>query len=168
MSIADRMQPVEVPVSGCRCIGAPHTNDSVFLAPKLTAPMAYAAFAMMNAAGPSPAARTAALGTVWRELGVVAWSFLDQDGEPVPITPDSLEEYLPWNAGGFAVAQRADELYSEDLVAPLVQRSRRSSLDTPTEPSISANGSTQPQPHKPSKPSSPQSTDGNPSEALAP
>lgn len=167
MTAEDRGQPVEVALEGCRCPGTPHPHDIVYLAPHLSSDMGYAALGALNGAGNSAARRTAALGKVWRELGIVGWSFLDGEGKGVPITVENLDEYLPWGDGGFTVAQKADDLYSGELLAPLAQRSPNSSPDGRMESSTSANSESSPQPLKPSKPSSPDATDGKPSEDAA-
>jgi hypothetical protein len=75
---------------------------------------------------------------VFLRYGISGWTFTDEKHEPVPVTADAIDEWLPWDEGGFEVADRADDLYAATVIAPLVRRSGPSPSPTPEEPSTSA------------------------------
>jgi hypothetical protein len=78
---------------------------------------------------------TEKLGRLYVERGVVRWSFVDDGGEPVPVTRALLGR-LNWDAI-FPIANKAAELYSEALVRPLVAQASKSSSNGHTAPSTS-------------------------------
>lgn len=79
-----------------------------------------------------------ALGRVYVAYGVADWSFLDDEGKPIPVTHDNALRALPWGRGGKEVADRAAELYAPAVLRPLVERARRSSRVTSIDGSTSA------------------------------
>jgi hypothetical protein len=76
------------------------------------------------------------LSTVWIRHGVADWTFLDDLGNPIPVTPDNVTRALPFTKGGRLVADKADDLYAEAVTAPLVERvaalSKRGPTHTPS------------------------------------
>ena len=77
--------------------------------------------------------------------GVEAWSVVDDKDKPVPVTRDTIREYLlskPVAAG--PVADAADELYQEAVMLPLLRRAQNSSPPTPTGGLTSAPTSSEP------------------------
>ena len=160
------MEPVKVLVGVCRCPNSPHGEDAVYLRPNVSVPLGTAATnvsqAVMNdyldkhpdlrdrlagaddrdakirelAKATLPDA-TAGLAQVYLEYGIVAWTFVDAKGQPRPVTPETIAELLPWDEGGMEVGERADELYSDRVFAPLARRSARSSPPGPTAPPTS-------------------------------
>lgn len=76
------------------------------------------------------------LGRVYLEFGIVRWTFVDEEGKPVPVER-ALIRKLSWQAV-FPVANAASTLYSEDLLRPLVGAASRSSPNGHTAPSTSA------------------------------
>lgn len=139
-------ETVPVRVGDCRCPGTPHTNgDYVRLSAKLSARAGAAAMQAWKDAPPVMADMMGMLADVYLNHCIVSWDFLrettDDKGKQqfvaVPIDRDTIEEFLPWAEGGQEVAQRADELYSADLLVPLARRTSRSSPDGLTGPSTS-------------------------------
>jgi hypothetical protein len=120
-----------------------------------------AAWMAIKIHGGDPVALQGALSQVYLLFGPVAWSFTDEKGEAIPIAvndpsfPETLDRLLPFAKGGMEVAEAGDELYSNEVLAPLVERRARLSQDGPTTGLTSVSpigGST---PRRPSKRSSP-------------
>jgi hypothetical protein len=135
---------VDVNVGACRCPTGPHAplGDTVSLAPKLTVPMGAALTLRLRGAHPD-------LPSVQGDLvagylapspigAITGWSFVDEKGEPMPITQENIDTLLPWENGGMEVAEKADELYSSDLLAPFVKRLSKLSNTGQTDDSTSA------------------------------
>ena len=184
MSIADRGQPVEVNVGDCRCPGSPHALDTVWLKPELDVPLAIAANAAIRSievgelsAGEANAEVQYVLTGVYLRHSIVRWTFTDEKGLDIPITPSNVARLLPWGNGGGEVVEAADNLYSEKLFAPLVAAmavlekaqeearppTRKSSGNGRTASPTSATPSSGDTPPEPSSPSSPTSSAGQPS-----
>lgn len=143
MTTGDGMHPVTVPVGPCRCIGgadAPRhpDGDEIYLAPEPSLTMGLRANGAIAKADNDPAMLEILLGRVFIEDGITGWTFVDEDGDPFGVTPANIERLLPWNRGGSAVAEKANDLYGEAILAPLAKRSLNMSKPGPT------NGSTSP------------------------
>jgi len=154
------------------------SKGTVYLAPKLTVPMGAAAMAVINMVpagiGPMQAAITGSLFAPAPAGGIVAWegSRFERKGDDgiiksEEITAEAIERLLPWTDGGAAIAEKIEELYSEDLFRPLAERRSKASPLTPTAVSTSAEQSGTPgsrssgsKPPKPSKRSSPNGSAG--------
>ena len=142
------LTPVPVAVA-CRCPGTPHDGDSVYLRPKLGlhAGMVAQRKVIDLASGGSESADAdeimASLAEVFCRYGVIEWTFTDEDGKPVPVTPENVQEILLDDFGyGFPVADRAADLYTSGLLDPLLAKVSKSSPSTSTGTSTSAaNGS---------------------------
>lgn len=166
-------EPVRVALEGCRCPGSPHTGgDAVLLKPKADVPLIMAAWTELNTHNADEiAVLQGILSRIYMRLGILSWTFTDVAGKAEPITQEAIERLLPPWQGGVAVAQQADELYSEDVFAPLVSMAAeraKSSPPSPTAESTSAGPSSGESAPTPSEPSSPAATAaGTPSEAPA-
>lgn len=136
MSRFDREPDVPVIIGPCLCPGEPHDGgDVVFLAPVLSAPGGMAAQGAIESAdsGRDLVRLQEELWRVYRDHGVVSWNLTDEDGEPVPLTSSNLEQALPYAKGGRLVAEKADELYAQDVLAPfveMIERLKRSAAGT--------------------------------------
>ena len=151
----------------CSCPGTPHPDgDTVTLHPSVTLPIGVAAMSVIRSASNVPDIE-AGLAGVYLRHGIAAWTFVDADGRPVPITPPFIAAYLPWPES-LTVAEAADALYSEAVMAPLARKTSKSSPPGPTELSTSPSPSTGPTPLAPSRRSSRNATAGTPSEVPAP
>lgn len=82
---------------------------------------------------------TVGLGRVYVAYGVADWTFLDDDGQQVPVSHDNAVRALPWDRGGREVATKAAELYNGAVLRPLVERASKSSRVTSIGGSTSAN-----------------------------
>lgn len=71
--------------------------------------------------------------------GVAAWTLVDADGKPLPVTPETITERLLSDfAVAEAIADKADDLYMEPVLLPLLRKLGMSSPATPTNGSTSA------------------------------
>ena len=78
--------------------------------------------------------------------GIEKWSVVGVDGKPIAPTKPAIRELLLTNMEvALQVAEVADDLYREAVLAPLVARASISSPDTPTDESTSPT-STSPEP----------------------
>lgn len=167
------MIDTRVPVGACRCPGSPHDGgDWVELRPSPTIDIGSAVYAAVANVGDDPMALQVELTRAFLRYGIVAWSFTDAAGNPIPIAPrrpgfdDLVSGLLPFSQGGFDVSDRADSLYSEEVLRPLT--TRLSTMRLPggqTVGSTSPTRPTSPRPVKPSRPSSPRGMAGKRSAA---
>ena len=138
------MELVNVDVA-CPCPGAPHETDTVRLRPKL------GLRAGVSLQGQIVAARNAreagievnetevyaALTEGYLLHGVAEWTFTDAEGAPIPVTPDTIRSVLLDDfALASPVADRADALYAQAVILPLVD------LGSTSLPRSRTNGST--------------------------
>jgi hypothetical protein len=128
-----------IPVEGlaCRCPGSPHLDgDTVWLRKELTPEGGFAVLRAIRDAEGNVDRLPETLGRAYAESGIVDWTFLDADGEPVPCTPETRRQ-LAW-AVVYPVAERGDGLYAADLLAPLAPLLSKSSRNGHSAPSTSA------------------------------
>ena len=143
MSRFDARPPVPVSIGPCECPGTPHGDgDFVYLAPVMSAPGGMAAQAAINDGFADSIRLQEMLWRVYRDHGIVSWNLLDDEGEPVPITPENLELALPYGKGGRAISEVADGLYSEDILTPFLDLMKRLKVIGAERPKRSAAGST--------------------------
>ena len=123
MSRFDRIPDVPVSIGPCDCPGTPHGDgDFVYLAPALSAQAGMAAQGAINDASDDAVRLQELLWRIYRDHCVVGWNLLDEEGEPVPLTAENKDIALPFGKGGQAVAEKADDLYSEDVLRPFLAR----------------------------------------------
>ena len=139
------MIPVDVVVraGNCPCPGTPHSEEHVYLEPEATLPISIGAWKRMQLAEPNAAAQYVAIVNAYIPAAIRSWSFLEHDENgtlrSVRITQEAAERLIPWDKGGYEVAETADNLYSGRVTAPLVARLQRSSPTGPTASSTSPN-----------------------------
>lgn len=126
--------PVEVP---CRCpIPEPHEFDTVYLRPRLGLAGGVAVQRAVNDFLLTNERRRedVALGSLVENYliwGVAAWTLVDEHNKPLEVKPDTLQEQLIDDfERAKAVADKADELYKEPVLGPLVRRTSSSSRTT--------------------------------------
>lgn len=136
MSVLDRPDPVPVPLGFCPCAGEPHPDgDVVYLYPELpvTAGIKARAFFVEGMTGDLDSVGVQqAIAELWLSVCVASWTFLTDDGQPIPVTPENVVRALPYEKGGREVADKADDLYVEGVTSPLVQTLKRLSQPGPT------------------------------------
>ena len=87
--------------------------------------------------------------------GVASWTVVDENGEPVTLTKGAIRERLLSVPDAAAIiADAADALYAEAVLAPLLRAASNSSPPTPTEASTSAPTGSSDTPPTPPSPSS--------------
>ena len=129
--------PIEVSLGSCYCPGSPHETDIVYLAPALSMAGGMAAQSVINEGMTDPLKLQEGLAEIWLRHGVVGWNLVDEQGESLPLDRASISAALPYGKGGRLVAERADDLYAEDILAPLAERVRTISQRSRTVGSIS-------------------------------
>jgi hypothetical protein len=147
----------------CPCPGTPHDGDVVTLRDRLGFLEATAVRkGVMLAGGDGPMAtedRLAKAVEGFVLLGVVAWSLVDEEGKPVPVSKVAIaERLLTHDEAAFEVGEAADDLYAAAVLLPLLNGASKSSRTTPTEPSTSPTTGSSPTPLKRSSRSSTSST----------
>jgi len=156
---------VVVPIGPCGCTGTPHDGDEVYLARHLSMTGGMAAQAAISESDGDAIRLQELLARIWISHGIVGWNLVDADGDPLPVDTANVAARLPYGKGGMAVAERADDLYAEDILAPLRARLKRlsqlGSTDSGPRPTSRAAGSTKKRP----SPSSTATTDQEPRSA---
>lgn len=142
--------PITVPLpGGCQCPGQPHAQDETYLLPRLTFDGGAAAEAVINRHLSLSPMDTDALGRdlvrAYLTHQVAGWNLVTEDGTPLPYDPALL--LSDWETA-LAVGDRADDLYSEVLLAPLRVAVQKSLPAGPTGPSTSPRTSTASRPRK--------------------
>jgi hypothetical protein len=136
--------PVEVQIK-CICPGSPHEQDTIYLRPKLGLSGGVALQGLllrMIKEAPDTGIDADLLGGFMSEgylvNGIVGWTLVDENGQPVPVTPQTITEKL---LGDFEVAEPiaslADSLYYEPVLSPLLSKLRSSLQSSPTNSSTS-------------------------------
>lgn len=138
--MTERPGDIPVPLGECRCPGTPHAGgDVAWLLPRLSfeggaaADHAVLSFDFAERPGRNREFEVA-LGVAYLKHQVRGWNLVDEEGKQRPY--DAAELLSDWFRAR-PVAEKADELYSEGLLAPLVEAASRSSADGPTAPSTS-------------------------------
>ena len=137
-----------------------HDKDSVTLRERLDFRSSLAAQnAVYYLKGQDPDASEADLLAVLTESyllsGIESWSVVGVDGKPIEPTKPAIRELLLTRMDvAITVADVADDLYRDAVLAPLVQKASNSSSDTPTEPPTSPTSSSEEPNQNHSSPSS--------------
>lgn len=123
MSRRHTLEPVKVPLGECLCPDSPHDEDYALLRPRLLPGDAIAALSALRPDVDS-ATLQRDIGLSLLRGGLIAWNIRDEDGEPIPL--DAVEDgSLDWEETLRPIAEAANDLYSESLLRPLVERMRK-------------------------------------------
>ncbi len=144
---------------GCRCPGSPHREDWVEVTERASIQLGASVIGAIRAADGDAAAAEGFMAGACLRFGIGAWSFVDEDGDRVPIDRESTARLLPF-VDAYAVADRVLAIHGDEVLRPLTSRTSMSSRGGRTDGSTSptpATGSTR---RKPSRRSSPSATDG--------
>ena len=144
---------VPVRFRDCTCPGTPHPDgDVAYLRPYLDyAGGAEALAAIRDVAGDTDKFDQV-LGPIFIRRGVADWNLLDENGDPIPVTAEAVDA-LRWE-DAYELADRADDLYGGQVLAPLVKRMPGSSRTGRTGGSTRRPRKRSPKPLLPSEPSS--------------
>lgn len=119
----------------CTCPGNPHPDgDWVYLHPSLPFLGGMAARSVIAAVGGDPIIAEELLGKVYLRHGIAGWNLVDAKGRLRDVTPETAEAEFPWSAGGRLIVEACDELYQEEILAPLLERIEALSEPGPTGP----------------------------------
>lgn len=111
----------------CKCPGTPHgEGDSVTFPAKLPFAVATRAIGAIYSAEPATPQNAFAVYL----HAPVSWNLIDEEGHPVPLTDEALDE-LDF-ASQYEIADHGDTLYRDGLISPLVQRKNELSRNGPT------------------------------------
>lgn len=135
MSWFDSDEPIAVDLAECLCPGAPHDHDTVWLRAALGPDAGLAAMLVIRESNSDPEELEVRLGRVFLRFGIVRWTFVDDTGQVLPVNRDLIAK-LPWSAV-YPLANKASDLYSQDLLRPLVAAASKSSRNGHTARSTS-------------------------------
>lgn len=140
MGIFASREEVAVELESCHCDGSPHDHDTVWLWAELTPDGGLAATAAVNRSAPDARTLEGIIGQVWLIHGISRWTFVDDKGQPIRCDPFTISR-LDWEIVK-PVAEKANELYAEKFMRPLVARLSRSSRNGRTGTSTSRTAGT--------------------------
>lgn len=156
---------VPVELEGCRCPGTPHDHDTVWLAAEITPDGGIAAMSVIERGAPDAATMEGLLGRAYVQHNITRWTLVDEKGADVQPTPWLISR-LSYDAIK-PIAEKANELYSEKLLRPLVERLSKSSQRGQTDESTSAKPDTSTKRRKRSKQSTTATTTPNPEPSMS-
>ncbi len=136
---------VEVRAGDCPCPGHPHDVETVTLEVGedggATLALSIYAYKMLANAEGTWQAKESALVASYIPKAIIAWSFEDEQGHMVDINRQNAERLIPWDKGGHVVMERANELYSNRIIAPFLPKPSLSSTQTASPSSQLSSGS---------------------------
>jgi hypothetical protein len=122
--VTDNLIPVRM--RDCSCPGQPHAEgDFAYLKPKADLTVGLTAHAVLMLGITDAAEMIGALGRAYTISGVARWDLLDEHGKPVPVSTDAIDK-LSWTDIA-EVADKASDLYSNEVMLPLRDRLLKSS-----------------------------------------
>lgn len=135
---------ISVELGECLCPGTPHsTGDVVELRSELDLDGGLAVLSEFTSE--SKTSIVERLGRAYLRWGVSSWTFVDENGAPIPVTPERISR-LRWSGAVYRLADRAAELYGEAVLNPLVNRESGSSpsgrSDDSTSPTLPSSRTT--------------------------
>lgn len=136
MGIFASVEEIPVDLEGCLCENTPHDHDTVWLWAELTPDGGLAAQAVVNRGAPDTAVLEGLIGRIWLQHGISRWTFVDGKGNDIPPNPWNIA-HLDWEVAR-PVAEKANDLYAEKFLRPLVARMSGSSRNGRTGRSTSA------------------------------
>ncbi len=150
----------------CRCPGGPHGGgDWVRVFREVPIELGAAVIVAGREAGGDAIVAEGFMAKAFFRFGVEAWSLVDEDGDPVPITGATLAALPFFDA--YKIADVVANLHSAEILRPLLGRTSTSSPGGRTDGSTSPTPTTSRRPRKASAPSLLTVEDGSPSEAPA-
>lgn len=150
----------------CPCAGTPHESDTVIFRKVLSLAGGIAAVSAirdgLNARPGEADGITLAehLFPVYLAHAVEAWTFTNEDGDPLPLNAG---ETLPFSTK-YEITDAADDLFGEEVTRPLVMMTRKSSPLGQTPASTSRTSASGGKRRPRSAPSSPATSAGETSE----
>lgn len=122
----------------CPCPGTPHPDgDTVTLRDKPTLHMGTTALGWASKQATDEAPTSGDIAELYLREGVLAWTFIGEDGAPRPVSEEGLDWLLDDYELAYPIADAASELYTEAIFRPLVARLPKSSRTSRTTASTS-------------------------------
>ena len=149
---------VQVLLGPCTCPGTPHERDEVYLRPKLGMARALAIIKTLPVNDMAVTEMQLALG--YARFGIESWNLSNGTGQPMEVDGEHLTRFAEEDPRAIVVAMRGDDLYSEEVMAPLRSMAAASSPTSATTDATSASTGTPPSTtrRKRSRPSSTSTT----------
>ena len=139
------MSVVEI---ACVCPGTPHERDTVNLREVMDfvhgKALRYRVQLLEDAERADAALVLATLTEGYLLYGIESWTLVDADGKPLPVSAETIRLALLSRPEADEVSDRADELYAEAVMLPLLRRAQNSSPPTPIDESTSATTGSEP------------------------
>ena len=117
---------VAVRFRDCMCPGTPHDGrdgaddgDYVYMRPVLGFAAGAEALRKMGESDGDVARIAELVGPTYIREGVVGWNLIAEDGGAAPLDIGSILDNFGW---AYPIADKADDLYSQAVLAPLLQR----------------------------------------------
>ncbi len=126
MAIAES---VRVPLGPCTCPGTPHEQDEVHLRPKLGMARALAIIRTLPVNDLAVTEMQLALG--YARFGIESWNLSNGTGLPMEVDGEHLTRFAEEDPRAIVVAMRGDELYADEVMAPLRSLGAASSQTSP-------------------------------------
>jgi len=150
----------------CPCPGTPHPDgDTVTLRDKPTLRMGTQVIGLSSAQAQTGLPSAGDITELFVREGILAWTFVLEDGSPRPLDAEGIQWLVDDYAVAYPIAERASELYTEVIFAPLLAQAtepRRSSPTSRTGASTSASSQRSRKLQSVSASSSPDTSDGAP------
>ena len=149
----------EVPIP-CICAGTPHEQDTIYLREKLGFRAVSAIkYQILIAKGEDPGMSAGeVIGLLSEQYllsGIEAWTLLDAEAQPIQVNRQSITaEILGRPEVALEIADKADDLYAQTVMLPLLGLGWKSSPDGQSNGSTSATNGSSRKPRKRSKRSS--------------
>jgi len=131
---------VRVPLGPCTCPGTPHEQDEVYLRPKLGMARALAIIRTLPVNDIAVTEMQLALG--YARFGIESWNLSNGTGKPMEVDGEHLTRFAEEDPRAIVVAMRGDDLYSEEVMAPLRSMAAASSPTSSTTDETSATNGT--------------------------
>ena len=129
--------------TACFCAGSPHPRDRFVLPAELPPRAGIASITALASVGQSGDAAAALIWAILVNGGIASWNLVDDEGNPLPITPDNVTARVTWQKGGVELSNAAFAQYvnGKDLtpfgLTTSRKRTAKSSPNGQTEPSTS-------------------------------
>jgi hypothetical protein len=142
--------------TACFCAGSPHERDRFVLPAELPPRAGIAAVTTLAQVGEHGDAAGALIEAILYNGGIKEWNLVDEDGKPLPLTPDNVASRVTWQRGGVELANAVFQQYvnGKDLtpfgLATSHKTSGKSSRNGQTASSTSPKTRSSSKPHAPS------------------
>ena len=141
--------------TACFCPGSPHQRDHFVLPAEMPPRAGIAAISALAQVGGGDAAG-ALIEAILVNGGIASWNLVDEDGKPLPVTPDNVIARVTWQRGGVELSNAAFAQYvnGKDLTPfGLTNSTRRIGKSSPNGQTAASTSPKTPSSRKPRVPS---------------